>query len=213
VTELDIVESTDAPDGKGSSAPPVAAETNATHARIATGTGNEIDPRRGAPIKARVKWLRVFSRGVLPGGALVLAVVAGLLNWIAGTARQADLARVASLQAARESASALLSYKHDTVDDDVAAARERLTGNFKDAYNSLTHDVVIPGAKQKQISVTATVPAAASVCASENHVVVLVFVDQTVTIGNDAPTNTASSVRVTLDNIDGRWLISQFDPI
>jgi Mce-associated membrane protein len=32
-------------------------------------------------------------------------------------------------------------------------------------------------------------------------------------MGNAAPTNTASSVRVTLDKIDGRWLISQFDPI
>jgi Mce-associated membrane protein len=64
-----------------------------------------------------------------------------------------------------------------------------------------------------QISTMATVPAAASVSATENHAVVLVFVDRTLTMGNAAPTNTASSVRVTLDKIDGRWLISQFDPI
>jgi Mce-associated membrane protein len=38
-------------------------------------------------------------------------------------------------------------------------------------------------------------------------------VDQTVTIGKDAPTNTASNVRVTLDKVDSRWLISQFDPV
>jgi Mce-associated membrane protein len=43
--------------------------------------------------------------------------------------------------------------------------------------------------------------------------VVLLFVDQTVTVGQGAPTNTASSVRVTLDKVDGRWLISQFDPV
>jgi Mce-associated membrane protein len=61
--------------------------------------------------------------------------------------------------------------------------------------------------------VTATVPAAASLSASENRAVVLVFVDQTLTIGNQAPSNTASSAWVTLDRIDGRWLISQFDPI
>jgi Mce-associated membrane protein len=205
--------STAAPDGEASPAPPVAAETDAADAHVATGTGNAVDHRGRAPYQKRVRWLRVLTRGVLPGAALVLAVIAGLLDWVAGTARQADLARVASLQAARESTSALLSYKHDTVDNDVAGAGERLTGNFKDAYNSLTHDVVIPGAKQKQISVTATVPAAASVSASESHAVVLVFVDQTVTMGNDAPTNTASSVRVTLDKINGRWLISQFDPI
>jgi Mce-associated membrane protein len=41
----------------------------------------------------------------------------------------------------------------------------------------------------------------------------MVFVNQTVIIGADAPTDTASSVRVDLDNVDGRWLISGFDPI
>jgi Mce-associated membrane protein len=37
--------------------------------------------------------------------------------------------------------------------------------------------------------------------------VVLVFVNQTVAVGNDPPTDTASNVRVTLDKIGGRWLI------
>ena len=40
----------------------------------------------------------------------------------------------------------------------------------------------------------------------------LVFVNQTVIVGNDAPTVTASSVRVTLDKVGDRWLISKFDP-
>jgi Mce-associated membrane protein len=57
----------------------------------------------------------------------------------------------------------------------------------------------------------ATVPTAASV--SENHAVVLLFVNQTVNMGNIAPTHTASSVRVPLDKIGGRWLISGFDPV
>jgi len=35
-------------------------------------------------------------------------------------------------------------YKPDTVDTDLGAARDRLTGEFKDSYTSLTHDVVIP---------------------------------------------------------------------
>ena len=46
-----------------------------------------------------------------------------------------------------------------------------------------------------------------------NHAVVLLFVNQTVIMGNDIPTNTASSVRVTLDKIHDRWLISAFDPV
>ncbi|HEU4361160.1 MAG TPA: hypothetical protein VFR27_06575, partial [Mycobacterium sp.] len=101
----------------------------------------------------------------------------------------------------------------DTVETDLEAARGRLTGQFLDAYTSLTHDVVIPGAKQKKISAVASVPAAASVSSTGGHAVALLFVNQLVTIGQDAPTNTASSVRVTLDKVDGRWLISRFDPV
>ena len=85
--------------------------------------------------------------------------------------------------------------------------------DFRDSYTSLTNDVVIPGAKQKQISAVATVPAVASVSADPRHAVVLVFVNQTVIVGQDAPTDTASSVRVTMDKAGGRWLISKFDPV
>ena len=41
----------------------------------------------------------------------------------------------------------------------------------------------------------------------------LVFVNQTVIVGQDAPTDTASSVRVTLDKVGDSWLISKFDPV
>jgi Mce-associated membrane protein len=72
---------------------------------------------------------------------------------------------------------------------------------------------VIPGAKEKQISAVASVPAAASVSADPGEAVVLLFVNQTVTVGNGAPTDTASSVRITLDKVGERWLISKFEPV
>ena len=99
------------------------------------------------------------------------------------------------------------------MEQQLGAARDLLTGDFRDSYTSLTNDVVIPGAKQKQISAVATVPAVASVSANPSHAVVLVFVNQTVIVGQTAPTDTASSVRVTLDKVGNRWLISKFDPV
>jgi Mce-associated membrane protein len=93
------------------------------------------------------------------------------------------------------------------------AGRDRLTGTFRDAYTSLTNDVVKPGSKQKQISAVAAVPAAASISATENQAVVLVFVNQTIVVGNDAPSSTASSFKVTLEKRGDRWLISGFDPV
>jgi Mce-associated membrane protein len=163
--------------------------------------------------KRQIQWARVFAYGVLPALALLLALGAGYLKWVDNSVRDSDRARDASVQAAKDSTIALLSYKPDTVEKQLTAARDLLTGDFRDSYTSLTNDVVIPGAKQKQISAVATVPAAASVSAAPNQAVVLVFVNQTVVVGHDAPTDTASSVRVTLDKIGGRWLISKFDPV
>jgi len=77
---------------------------------------------------------------------------------------------------------------------------------------SLTNDVVIPGAKQQQISATASVPAAASVSATVDHAAVLVFINQTMIVGTGAPTDSASAVRVTMDKIGGHWLVSASTP-
>lgn len=164
-------------------------------------------------VAGRVRWSRTIAYGVLPGLALLVASAAGFLKWQDASLRDAGVARAESVRVATDSTIALLSYKPDTVEKDLEAARGRLTGTFLNAYTSLTHDVVIPGAKQKQISAVATVPAAASTSATENHAVVLLFVNQSVIVGQDAPTSTASSVRVTLDKVGGRWLISQFDPV
>jgi Mce-associated membrane protein len=156
---------------------------------------------------------RFLAVGLLPAMALVLAVAAGALKWEAGTAAP-DPSQVAeSVRVASDGAIAILSYSPDTVEQDLGAARDRLTGDFLDAYTKLTHDVVIPGAKQKAVTAKATVPAAASVTASGDRAVVIVFVDQTTTIGAGAPSDSASSIRVTLDKRDGRWLISAFDPV
>jgi Mce-associated membrane protein len=163
--------------------------------------------------RRRIGWARVVAYGLLPGLVLVLALAAGYLKYVDNSVRDAAVARVESMQAAKDITVAMLSYQPDSVDAQLNSARNLLTGSFKGSYTSLIDDVVIPGAKQKQISAVATVPRAASVSAEPNHAVVLVFVNQTVVVGTEAPTDTASSVRVTLDKQDGEWLISEFQPV
>jgi Mce-associated membrane protein len=109
----------------------------------------------------------------------------------------------------------MLSYKPNSVEQQLNDARALLTGDFRDQYASLINDVLIPGAKENQITAVARVPegGAASVSADPNHAVVLIFVIQTIVVDQDAPTDTASTVRVTLDNVGDRWLISKFDPV
>ena len=158
-----------------------------------------------------VNWSRVLVYGLLPALALLLAIAAGLLKWKDSSVRNTDLARSQSVSAARDSTVALLSFRFDTVDRDVAAAREGLTGNFRDTYTQRTQEELIPNAKERHVCAAASVPGAASESATHNHAVVLVFVNQTIKIGDSAPADADSSVRVTLDKIGDRWLVSGFD--
>jgi Mce-associated membrane protein len=165
--------------------------------------------------KTRINWSHVVAYGLLPGLALVLAMAAGFLKWQDNSVRNSEIARIESVQAAKDTTIRMLSYKPDSVEQQLNDARSLLTGDFRDQYTSLINDVVIPGAMQKQITAEASVPegGAASVSAEPNHAVVLVFVNQTVIVGQDAPTDTASSVRVALDKVGDRWLIAKFDPV
>ena len=158
-----------------------------------------------------VNWSRVLVYGLLPALALLLAVAAGMLKWKDASVRNTELARSESVTAARDSTIALLSFRFDTVDRDVAAARARLTGHFRDTYTQRTREELIPNAKEQRVSATAVVPGVASESATHSHAVVLVFVNQTIKIGDSAPSDTASSVRVTLDKVGQRWLVSGFD--
>jgi Mce-associated membrane protein len=129
---------------------------------LTTATVDEIDGVESGDAKPKPKrklgWTRVLAYGVLPGVALLLALSAGLLKWQDNSVRDSDVAGIESVQAAKDSTVAMLSYRPDSVDKDLAAARDRLTGNFRDSYTSPTNDVVIPGAQQKHISAVATVP-------------------------------------------------------
>jgi Mce-associated membrane protein len=183
-------------------------DVDETEAAVAAADAVEAPVERGS----RFSWTRLLVVA-LPALALIIALGVAYLKWLDGTARESHTAAEASVRAASESTIAILSYKPETVDRDLKAAAERLTAGFRQQYTQLVNDVVAPGAKQQHIAAVATVPAAASVSATGKHAVVLAFVDQTTTIGNDAPTQTTSSVRVSLEKVDGRWLISQFDPV
>lgn len=181
--------------------------------RVADDTEGAAATARSRPWLLRFRWNRAIAYGLLPGLALLLTLGVGYLKWQGDSARQAKDAAAQSVQAATESTIAMLAYQPDTVDQQLTAATDRLTGSFRDDYTKLINDIVIPGSKAKRIGALATVPAAASVAATENHAVVLVFVNQTTTIGDGTPTSSLSSVRVTLDKVGNRWLVSQFEPV
>lgn len=125
-----------------------------------------------------------------------------------------ESARQVVLQAASEGTEALLSYSPDTVQDDVAAAKARLTGDFLTRYGEFADTVVTPAAQDRGITTEANVARAAVASMRPEEARVLVFVNQVTTSAErPTPALATSSVIVTLVRDGGRWLISDFSPI
>jgi Mce-associated membrane protein len=119
-----------------------------------------------------------------------------------------------AVDAARDGIVALLSYKPDTLNQDISAAKSHLTGDFLNYYDQFTRDVVTPAAKDKKLTTTAQVAGAAASELHPNSAVVLVFVNQVTTSKERPdPAMASSSVLVSMIKVHGTWLISKFDPI
>ncbi|OCB22481.1 hypothetical protein [Mycobacterium intracellulare] len=166
-----------------------------------------------ASAPAKRSWKRWLTMMAFPVLTTTLTVAIAILKWQDGSAKDAQIAAAETVKVASDSTVAMLAYQPGTVDKQLSDASNRLTGGFRDDYMKLVHDVVIPGSKKKHVAATATVPAASSISATADHAQVLVFVNQTTTIGDGIPTNSISSVKITLDKVDGRWLVSGFEPV
>jgi Mce-associated membrane protein len=118
------------------------------------------------------------------------------------------------VNAARDGTVALLSYKPDTLNQDFAAAKSHLTGDFLDYYDKFTKDVVTPAAQTKGVTTTAQVVGAAAAELKPDKAVVLVFINQATTSKERPdPAMASSSANVSLAKVHGEWLISKFDPL
>jgi Mce-associated membrane protein len=120
----------------------------------------------------------------------------------------------AAVNAAKDGTVALLSYKPETLDQDFAAAKSHLTGDFLNYYDDFTRQIVTPAAKQKAVTTAAQVVQAAATEIHPKSAVVLVFVNQSTTSKDRPdPSMAASSVLVSMTKVDGKWLITKFEPV
>ena len=141
---------------------------------------------------------------------VILLVTAGLLTVRARGADRVEQARTEATAAAESTAVDLLSYDYRHLDRDFARARAGLTGGFVDDYAKTTQTVVRPTATEVKAVVKADVAASSVVRAEQNRVVVLLFVNQTTTSTRlDAPKVDLNRVRLTMDRVAGRWLVSK----
>jgi Mce-associated membrane protein len=150
---------------------------------------------------------------------LLLLLSGALATWLyVGQYRHDEQTDTAAAQtainAARDGTVALLSYKPDTLNQDFAAAKSHLTGDFLNYYDQFTKEIVTPAAKEKALTTTAQVVGAAATELQPNSAVVLLFVNQATTSKEQPdPAMASSSVLVSLTKVHGTWLITKFQPV
>jgi Mce-associated membrane protein len=151
--------------------------------------------------------------------AVALVASAGVAAWLYFGQYRPDqqidtVVSKTALDAATNGTVALLSYSPDSLDKDFASAKSHLTGDFLSYYTQFTEQIVTPAAQTKSVKTTAAVVRAAVAELHPDSAVVLVFVNQTTTSKeNPDGAFAVSSVKVSLNKVDGTWLISSFDPV
>jgi Mce-associated membrane protein len=175
----------------------------------------ELSGRDGGKGRRRGMRARIGVIGVATALILSAALAAWLYFFQYRPDQQTDAAAAqVALDAATTGTVALLSYSPDTLEQDFAAAKTHLTGEFLDYYTQFTQTIVTPAAKQKEVKTSASVAQSALAEMHPESAVALIFVNQT-TVSKENPDGAyaASSVKVGLTKIDGKWLISSFDPV
>jgi len=165
--------------------------------------------KRGKAKRRKLPWRHYLRRSVLPVLLVASLAVSGFLGWQQWQEHRVQQAGQQALHAAIEYAQVLTSIDSNNVDQNFKDVLDGATGEFKDMYTqssvqlrqllidnkATAHGVVVDSAIQSE---------------STDKVVVLVFIDQTVT--NTAvpdPRIDRSRVKMTMEKVDGRWLASK----
>lgn len=163
--------------------------------------------RRKRPRKQDLR--QYLRRSILPLLLVASLAVSGFLGWRQWQDHRVRLAGEQAQQAAVSYAQVLTSIDSNKVDENFRQVLDGATGEFKDMYTqssvklrqllidnkATAHGVVVDSAIQSE---------------SMNKVVVLVFIDQTVT--NTAapdPRIDRSRIKMTMEKVDGRWRASK----
>ncbi|WP_431236205.1 hypothetical protein ACQ856_29335 (plasmid) [Mycolicibacterium psychrotolerans] len=155
---------------------------------------------------------RIVISGIVPVLALAFAVAAAFLKYESSTITATDTAAADSVSSAKEIVVQMLSYAPGTAETTLTKASDRMAGTFRQSFLSLVKDVVVPGALQKDVSATATIPAAAVTSAASTRVTLVLYIDQAIAVGTGPPTTTVSVAEVTLEKLNGGWLLTDFEP-
>jgi Mce-associated membrane protein len=163
----------------------------------------------GATAAAPVPATRGVPTWVLAVTAVVLAGLVAACAWAwQSTSGQTEEEATRAAQAAAERAIVpVLSYGHETLEDDQARAQGYLTSDYRVDYDKL-FAVIAENAPRTETTVQAEVVASGIVRSGQDRVDVLVFVDRPTTNKlTPEPEIYKDQVTVTMQKVGDEWLV------
>ena len=167
--------------------------------------GQPLQGKRDKAKRRRRPWGQYLRRSAMPLLLAASLAVSGFLGWKQWQVHQLNQAGEQARQAAIAYAGVLTSIDSNNVDQNFRQVLDGATGEFKDMYTQSSVQL-----RQLLIDNKATahgvVVDSAIASQSMNKVVVLLFIDQTVTnMQSPDPRIDRSRIKVTMEKVDGRW--------
>lgn len=144
---------------------------------------------------------------------LIIGVFAGggYAGWLLYQQHQLDTASQDALQAAEAYAVVLTSIDTDAIDQNFTAVLDGSTGEFKDMY-SKSSTQLRQLLLDNKAAAQGTVLESAVQSVTPDKVVVLLFVDQSITNTSvPDPRMDRSRIKMTMEKVDGRWLAGKVE--
>lgn len=176
-----------------------------------TGPGEDVVPAAGSAAPAAGTAAHRVRRALAALLAVAVCAGAGFLGWRMYSDAAIDRAASEALETARTYAVTLTSIEAGGIDQNFSDVLSGATGEFRDMY-SRSSSALKQMLVDNDATSTGTVVDAAVRSATADQAVVLLFVDQAITnAASPEPRVDRSRVVMTLDRVDGRWLVSKVD--
>lgn len=164
----------------------------------------------------RVRWAELNRRTMIPLAlAVALALVAAGGWWYAVHERPGDAPQRSAVMAAAARATTALMTRNPAEPPVRPEVAKQLTGRLADEYASLGADVVLPGAVERRMTMTARVVGTGTAELTGRRARVLLFVDLWAApegAGQQVP-RVALSRWASMRKVDGDWLLAGLSPV
>jgi Mce-associated membrane protein len=176
------------------------------------GPGRPPAPRIGTPWRPDRRTLAWFvPLCVVAVVAAGLAVGFGIRELRADDEQEQVQAREDAVAPAGQAAEALLSFRYDTLDEELQSERDLMTDAYAEEFLNVFPDQALDLTTQEQATVESTVLAAAPLeCGEEcstDTVDVLIFVNTESTVAGAAPEVSPNRAVMTMERDGNTWLV------